>query len=68
MVSLGHNELIGHPSNVFSQEVMDLIESSEPDLGEMQKTGQGVLVKLPPSEAKVNVQKQLLETQDKFEE
>lgn len=50
------------------QTVLDQLEASEPDVQHMQKAAQGVLVKLPPSEAKVGIQKQVLGIQDKFEE
>ena len=40
----------------------------QPEVSNVQKSGQAVLVRLPPSDAKANIQKTLLNIQDKSEE
>ncbi len=53
---------------IYFQTVVDEIDGNQGALTSLQKSGQAVLIKLPASEAKMGIQKELLEIQDKFEE
>ena len=47
---------------------MELVDQSSGTLSDLQKTATGVVMKLPASDAKVTMQKELLQLQDKYEQ